>query len=279
LDLRDAIKRYVKEHGLTDHVRVSVSGCQGLCEEGPNVMVFPDGIWYRRVGSSDLETILQTHLAPLIQSPSSAGHPAVSSAVRVLLFDLGNVLLPFDHLRAVRAMAPHLDRPLAEVYQSFFESPLQALHDEGKLSGREFFECLTRDFGLRLDYGRFLAAWNDIFWEDPAMTALVEQLALSYRLIGISNTNRLHFDYAHARYPVVRRVSAWVLSCDMGVRKPAPAIYERALEAAGVSPGEILYVDDRLDRGEAGRALGLRGISFINAPRLRMQLARFGVSV
>ena len=40
-------------------VRVSKSGCQGRCLEGPNVMVFPDNVWYSGVQESDLEVLLK----------------------------------------------------------------------------------------------------------------------------------------------------------------------------------------------------------------------------
>ena len=273
-----ALKEYVKTHGLSGQVRVSRSGCQDLCEQGPNVMVFPDGFWYHHVQAGDVEAIIQAHLAPLV-TPS---HPPAAardvSAIRVLLFDLGNVLLPFDHLRAVRALTPYARR-LPDLYQSFFESPLQALHDEGKLSGREFYERIRQEYGLTLPYEQFMPCWNEIFWEDPAMTALVHRLGPQYRLVGISNTNRLHFDYVRRRYPVVREIATWIVSYEVGARKPDPRIYQRAIEASGVSPAEILYVDDRLDLVEAGRALGLNAQPFISAQRLGAQLADVGVQV
>lgn len=261
--IRDALKRYVKEHGLSDQVRVSQSGCQGLCEQGPNVMVFPEGFWYHHVQPGDVETIIQSHLTPLLDPPSSNDPP-----IRVILFDLGNTLLPFDHMRAARALAPYARRAPEQLYQSFFDSPVQARHDEGKLSGREFFEQVRQTYGLALTYEQFVPLWNDIFWEDPAMTQLVGRLKARCRLVGISNTNELHFDYVRDRYAVVRAVPTWVLSYEVGVRKPDPKIYQRAMAAAGVPPAEILYVDDRLDLVEAGRALGLRAEPFISAPRL-----------
>ena len=115
--IRDTLKRYVKEHGLREVVRVSRSGCQGLCEQGPNIMVFPEGAWYHHVQPEDLEVIIQTHLAPLIPVASAQRPPA---PIRAILFDLGNVLLPFDHMRAARALAPHVRMAPERLYQSFF---------------------------------------------------------------------------------------------------------------------------------------------------------------
>ena len=60
-----ALKARVKELGLARVVRVSKSGCQDLCARGPNVMVFPDYVWYHGVTREDVERILQDVLRGL----------------------------------------------------------------------------------------------------------------------------------------------------------------------------------------------------------------------
>ena len=55
---RAALKEAIAERNLQSKIRVSQSGCLGLCAEGPNVLIYPDGIWYAHVTESDLETIL-----------------------------------------------------------------------------------------------------------------------------------------------------------------------------------------------------------------------------
>ncbi len=54
-----ALKARVKELGLSREVRVSKSGCQDLCAKGPNVMMFPDAVWYHGVTRDDVERIVQ----------------------------------------------------------------------------------------------------------------------------------------------------------------------------------------------------------------------------
>ena len=53
------LKERIKALGLSRVVRVSKSGCQDLCAKGPNVMVFPDGVWYDGVTPTDVEQIIQ----------------------------------------------------------------------------------------------------------------------------------------------------------------------------------------------------------------------------
>ena len=57
--IAEALKARVKELKLSRHVRVSKSGCQDVCAKGPNVMVFPDYLWYQGVTADDVERIVQ----------------------------------------------------------------------------------------------------------------------------------------------------------------------------------------------------------------------------
>lgn len=58
-EIRAALKEAVKARGWTKpEVRVSQSLCQGLCSEGPNVMIYPQNIYFSGVKMDDIPTIL-----------------------------------------------------------------------------------------------------------------------------------------------------------------------------------------------------------------------------
>ncbi|MBI3088626.1 MAG: (2Fe-2S) ferredoxin domain-containing protein [Candidatus Omnitrophica bacterium] len=69
--IAEALKARVKALGLSRHVRVSKSGCQDLCAKGPNVMVFPDYLWYHAVSLEDVERIIQEVTQGLVPSATS----------------------------------------------------------------------------------------------------------------------------------------------------------------------------------------------------------------
>ena len=52
------LKAAVKERGLNTQVRISRSGCMNRCGQGPNIMVFPDNIWYSGVTEDDVPSLL-----------------------------------------------------------------------------------------------------------------------------------------------------------------------------------------------------------------------------
>jgi sirohydrochlorin ferrochelatase/(2Fe-2S) ferredoxin len=62
LSLVDELRRLLKEVGLERDIRVTRTGCMGRCGEGPTVVVYPDGIWYRGVKKEDAEALLKDHL-------------------------------------------------------------------------------------------------------------------------------------------------------------------------------------------------------------------------
>ena len=63
--LKDALKQGVEKRGWKGRVRVSHSGCMGLCQRGPNVMIHPQAIWFSEVTTADVEPILDS-VAPLV---------------------------------------------------------------------------------------------------------------------------------------------------------------------------------------------------------------------
>ena len=66
-----SLKARIKSLGLSRAIRVSKSGCQDLCAKGPNVMVFPDDVWYHGVTPADVERIVQDTIRGIEASSSS----------------------------------------------------------------------------------------------------------------------------------------------------------------------------------------------------------------
>jgi (2Fe-2S) ferredoxin len=52
------LKDEAKNRGWTGQVRVSQCGCMGLCMKGPNVLLYPQKIWFSGVTESDVPVIL-----------------------------------------------------------------------------------------------------------------------------------------------------------------------------------------------------------------------------
>ena len=59
--LRDYMKARVKELGLS-RVRVNSAGCLDRCEQGPCVVIYPEGVWYKIDSREVVDEMLQRHL-------------------------------------------------------------------------------------------------------------------------------------------------------------------------------------------------------------------------
>lgn len=58
--IRELLTEKVREKGL-DNIEVVLTGCFGLCEAGPNIVIFPEGIFYSHVKLEDVDEIVETH--------------------------------------------------------------------------------------------------------------------------------------------------------------------------------------------------------------------------
>ncbi len=61
VDLRDYMKAKTKELGIKN-VRINNAGCLDRCELGPNMVIYPEGVWYRASNFEEVDEVLQKHL-------------------------------------------------------------------------------------------------------------------------------------------------------------------------------------------------------------------------
>jgi glucose-1-phosphatase len=182
--------------------------------------------------------------------------------IRALALDLGNVLIKVDHLRFCRPLAALAGLTPEEVYVRVFESDLEPGFDTGRLSAEEFHQRVMEHFGVALPFARFCSWWNDIFAPMPGMAEVVHGLAAGYPLFLVSNTNALHFAHIRENYEALGHFQKFILSFEVGSRKPEPGIYQALIRETGLPPSQTLFVDDKPRFVAAAREQGLRAWQF-----------------
>jgi len=60
--LQKLFKEKLKDRGLKGRVRANQSGCLDQCEHGPNIVVYPDAVWYGHVTTADVDEIIDSHI-------------------------------------------------------------------------------------------------------------------------------------------------------------------------------------------------------------------------
>jgi putative hydrolase of the HAD superfamily len=197
--------------------------------------------------------------------------------ITVLALDLGNVLVKVDHLRFCRRLAILTGLTAEEVYGRVFESDLEPGFDTGRLTSEDFHRRVMHHFGVILPFSQFSSWWNDIFDPMEGMAELVGYLSARFPLYLVSNTNTLHFSYIRENYSFLDLFESFVLSFEVGSRKPEPAIYQALIERTGRPPSRCLFVDDKLPFVTAAREQGLESWQFTSPVEFIGCLQRHGL--
>ena len=61
-DIKELLKKRIKELGLNTSVRANTAGCLDACEHGVTIVIYPEQIWYGKVTVDDVEEIIQQHI-------------------------------------------------------------------------------------------------------------------------------------------------------------------------------------------------------------------------
>ena len=198
--------------------------------------------------------------------------------IEVILFDLGNVILPFDHFQIAEKLSQFSQRKEfrdpKKIFSYLFDLQEGAINpfDLGKVSPQEFFQAIKEHLDLSVSFDEFVPIWCNIFVEDQEVTQIILSLKRKWRLGLLSNTDPLHFNHILSTFPVMRAFDKWILSYEVGLKKPAIQIFQKAIEWASVKPEKILYIDDTKEYVEAAASLGIQSIHFISSTQLKERL-------
>jgi len=182
-----------------------------------------------------------------------------------LILDYGEVLSHPQPPESLDAMAGVLGVPVKDFADAYWQ-------------GRHDYDCgvLARDY-----WTRAIAALGLPPPDDAQLAALIAcdvsswteyrddmwDLVREFRLAG-GRTAFLSNGVPEimARIREDRRLEDWfdavVVSCEVGLAKPDPAIYQLTLSRLGTAPGDTLFVDDRVVNTQAAQAVGLRTLTF-----------------
>jgi putative hydrolase of the HAD superfamily len=114
----------------------------------------------------------------------------------------------------------------------------------------------------------------------PETLALIKGVRRSgkYLLATLNNESRELNEYRIERFGLGDLFSAFFTSCYLGLIKPQPDAYRRALQITQRRPAECLFVDDRPMNVEVAGILGMHAVLFTSAAQLEADLRAAGVT-
>jgi glucose-1-phosphatase len=198
--------------------------------------------------------------------------------IKTVLFDLGNVIIPFDFKPAYARLAEHCSCKPEEIHSRIRATGLVAPFEKGEIAAEPFVRDLSAALGLNLSYREFCDWWSGIFLAEPLVPeALLEDLGSRVRLLALSNTNPIHFAMLQQAYPLLRHFDGYVLSYEVGAAKPEAKIYREAIARAQCGPEECFFTDDLAVNIEAAREHGMDAVQFLSADQLERELRARGL--
>jgi len=200
-----------------------------------------------------------------------------------ILFDMGNVLMPFDWDIALRRLLPHISSGPATLLQNdrkafkvLFQEPTTAL-ESGRITFERFHATMNQILGAGIPLVEFRRIWCDIFRMNEKTVALGEHLSKRYRTWLVSNTNSAHYEWVVEKFPRVVFYRGAALSYELGVMKPATGYYDLVMTRFGIEPARAIFIDDLQENVEAAIRSGMCGIVFQGHEMLEQRLRELGV--
>jgi 2-haloacid dehalogenase len=212
-------------------------------------------------------------------TPAMPDRPrAVADRPTAVVFDLGGVLVDWNprHLyRRLFADESEMERFLAEVTTSAWNLEQDR--------GRPFADAIAGLVRDHPDQAELIEAywrrWPEMLGDPHQATVdvLAELRGSGVRLLALTNWSAETFPFAAPRYPFLAWFEAVIVSGDVGLVKPDPAIFQLLVDRHGLEPRRTVLIDDTIANVRTAEALGFRAMTFTGAPALHRDLVAMGL--
>jgi FMN phosphatase YigB (HAD superfamily) len=199
--------------------------------------------------------------------------PSGVTQARVVLFDLGGVLLPFDRERRIAAMVGALG-VTADAAWALMAGDLPTRMDSGAADGAELAAAFTALAGRSVPPSEASDLILSVF-EAPNLVLWDLAARLSERVtVGGFSDNP---GFVRQVFPSGARLDPMIFSSEIGACKPSAEAFAKAEEIVSAAPPEILFIDDSPGNVAAALARGWDAILFVSNEQLTRDLKLRGL--
>ncbi|MBI5821800.1 MAG: HAD family phosphatase [Verrucomicrobia bacterium] len=203
--------------------------------------------------------------------------PAANHTIRVILFDLGGVLVEFDGIAPLITLSGNrLDKEGARRF--WLTSPSVRQLETGKCGADEFARSAVAELGLTMAPDAFLRQF--VSWDRGPMDgalSLLDALKPRFLLACLSNNNELHWSRLCDETTLPGKFHRCYLSQEIGLMKPDPASFSYVIRDLETAPEHILFFDDNPECVEAAQRLGLHARRARGVEEVKAVLAELGL--
>ena len=109
-----------------------------------------------------------------------------NSSIKAIIFDLGKVIVDFDHFIVCRKLALYSPCSPEQVYEKIFTSCLEEQLDKGQISPETFFKTARNELNIDIEIDQFRKIWGNIFSLNTGIEQLIKRLQGKYKLLCLS---------------------------------------------------------------------------------------------
>lgn len=203
--------------------------------------------------------------------------------IRAVVFDFGGVLFDWNPHHLYRQLIPDdLER------QHFLDTVCTQAWNTGQDAGRSLAEGTRLLIAEHPEHEALIRAYYDR-WHEMLRGTLPEGVAILQALheagmpvFGLTNWSAETFPYARKHYPFLQNLREILVSGEVGLIKPDPAIYHASLaqvraHVPDIQPAQVVFIDDVAGNAQAATALGWQGIHHVSAEQTARRLRELGV--
>lgn len=195
-----------------------------------------------------------------------------------IVFDLGQVLLPFDYnifIEAIDKYKQGLGKAFIDKYNSNYN--IHRDFERGKIPEEKFIRQMLNWLEHKITAEQFCRYWSSIFSLNNDVISLLPQLKKNYKLFLLSNTNSIHKKYGYEQYDFLNYFDRLILSHEVGYVKPEEQIYREVEKASQLASDEHIFIDDIKEYADAARLIGWDSIRFESYNQLKDELGVRGI--
>ncbi len=178
---------------------------------------------------------------------------------RFVYFDLGNVLVHFDHAIAVQQLAKRAGCQPEQARMAVFGSGLEDKWETGLVTSLEFAREVNHALGTDIPAEQIIEDVSAIFTPNPSILEALQWVRdHGIRMGVLSNTCEGHWLWLQrARWPMLLDwFDICILSYEVKSMKPSPGIYEACEQACSLTAASIFFTDDRAENIAAAQKRG-----------------------
>ncbi|RPD98613.1 HAD family phosphatase [Aureibaculum marinum] len=204
------------------------------------------------------------------------------SNINTIIFDLGGVLIDWNPKYVYREVFEGDENKVNWFLNEICTMEWNMEHDAGRPI-KEGTEILINHYPqyetwIRIYYDR----WTDMLGgpiKDSVKLLNSLKKSNNYNLYALTNWSAELFPIAIERYDFLQNFEGIVVSGAEKTRKPFAKIYEITLNRYAITPKKAVFIDDNLANVKAAQKLGIHGIHFTSADKLKSDLTNLGLQL